>query len=230
MTNLVTTNDPTELLAALENEGSQVVASSCGKKYETVKRALDIVLSLTMLVLLFPLMLLVGLAIKLTSRGSVFFSQERAGKDGEPFIMYKFRSMRVGAQEDRAFLKHLNYTDGPVFKIPDDPRLIWVGKFLRQSSIDEIPQLLNVLIGQMSIIGPRPLWLPEAEKAKGAAKFRTSVKPGLTCLWQVSGRSELSFEQWVLLDLYYIRNRSFLLDLMIIVHTIPAVLSGHGAY
>jgi lipopolysaccharide/colanic/teichoic acid biosynthesis glycosyltransferase len=227
---VVTATDPIKLLAALENEGSQVAESSCGWKYEAAKRAFDIVFSLALLIMLSPLMLVVGLAIKLTSRGSIFFSQERAGKNGEPFIMYKFRTMREGAEEDRAFLSHLNYTTGPVFKIADDPRLIWVGKFLRQSSIDELPQLLNVLMGQMSIVGPRPLWVPEAQQAKGAAKFRTCVKPGLSCLWQISGRSELGYEQWVLLDLYYIRNRSFLLDLMIIIHTIPAVLSGHGAY
>ena len=230
MTDIITTMEPAKLLADLEKEGADAVASSCSWKYEAVKRVFDIFFSLILLILFLPLFVIVGLLIKLTSRGRIIFSQTRAGKDGKPFTMYKFRTMREGAEEDREFLSHLNYTNGPVFKLVDDPRLIWIGRFLRQSSIDELPQLINVLKGQMSIVGPRPLWLPEAKKAQGAAKLRTCVKPGLTCLWQVSGRSELSYEKWVLLDLYYIRNRSLLLDMMILIHTIPAVLSGHGAY
>ncbi len=230
MAHLNSTIDPAKLLADLEKEGPDSVISSRGWIYESAKRAFDIIVSAILLVLLLPLMLIVALAIKMTSRGGVIFSQTRAGKNSKPFTMYKFRTMREGAEGDRDFFSHLNFNNGPVFKIADDPRLIWVGRFLRQSSIDELPQLINVLMGHMSIVGPRPLWLPEAVKAEGAAKLRTNVKPGLTCLWQISGRSELSYEQWVLLDLYYIRHRSFLLDLMIIVHTIPAVLSGHGAY
>jgi lipopolysaccharide/colanic/teichoic acid biosynthesis glycosyltransferase len=144
--------------------------------------------------------------------------------------MYKFRTMRVGAEDDVDFLRGRNYQNGPVFKLPEDPRLTWAGKFLRRSSIDELLQLFNVLRGEMSLVGPRPLWLPEAQRCRGAARLRTSVKPGLTCLWQISGRSELSYEQWILLDLYYIRSRSLLLDGLIIAQTFPAVLSGHGAY
>jgi lipopolysaccharide/colanic/teichoic acid biosynthesis glycosyltransferase len=124
----------------------------------------------------------------------------------------------------------LNEQDGPVFKIAADPRLTRIGRFLRRSSIDELPQLINCLLGQMSLVGPRPLWIDEACQAKGQEKFRMSVKPGLTCLWQVSGRSELSYDKWVALDLYYVHHRSLLLDAMILVQTIPAVLSARGAY
>jgi lipopolysaccharide/colanic/teichoic acid biosynthesis glycosyltransferase len=226
----VTTIDAADLLARLDGDGLDAVVHGGGRWYLFAKRAMDILLATALLVVLSPVMLLVALTIKLSSGGPVLFRQTRAGKDGRSFTMYKFRTMRPGAEEDRVFLGHLNYHAGPVFKIVDDPRLIWAGKFLRQSSIDELPQLFNVLVGQMSLVGPRPLWQPEANQAKGAARLRTSVKPGLTCLWQISGRSELTYEQWVLLDLYYIRTRSLLLDLMILIHTIPAVLSGHGAY
>ena len=198
--------------------------------YSVVKRGVDIVVAATLLVLLAPVMGLVALMVKLTSRGAVFFSQTRVGLDGQPFTMYKFRSMRNGAQDDREFLSHLNEQDGPVFKIAEDPRLTCIGKFLRHSSLDELPQLWNVLKGEMAIVGPRPLWQPEAEKASARAQLRRRVKPGLTCLWQISGRSEVAYDEWVELDLYYIQNRSMLLDLLILVQTIPAVLSGRGAY
>ena len=200
--------------------------------YEGVKRVLDIVLGSAMLVALLPLGLVVAAFIKLTSRGPVIFLQTRAGRYGRPFTMLKFRTMRRGAQDDREFIEHLNELAGPVFKIRHDPRLTRIGRLLRRTSIDELPQLLNVLAGQMSLVGPRPLWLPEAERAGGdpASQARWSVKPGLTCLWQISGRSELSYEDWVALDLYYIHHRSTLLDLLIILQTIPTVLSTRGAY
>jgi lipopolysaccharide/colanic/teichoic acid biosynthesis glycosyltransferase len=172
----------------------------------------------------------VAILVKLTSRGEVFFKQTRIGLNGRSFTMYKFRSMCKGAQDDRKFLADLNEQDGPVFKIADDPRLTSIGKFLRSSSLDELPQLWNVLKGEMAIVGPRPLWQPEAEKASPRARLRTWVKPGLTCLWQISGRSEVGYDEWVELDLYYIQNRSLLLDLLIVLQTIPAVLSGRGAY
>ena len=200
------------------------------KAYDVVKRGVDIVLGSLMILLTLPLSLLSVLAIKLTSRGPVFFRQERAGLDGRPFTMYKFRSMHEGAEDDRTAMAHNNEMSGPVFKIREDPRMTRVGRFLRRSSIDELPQLINVLKGEMSLIGPRPLWIDEARKAVGAAQMRTTVKPGLTCLWQISGRSELSYEQWVHLDLYYIHHRGFFLDLMIFIQTIPAVLSTRGAY
>ena len=175
-------------------------------------------------------MLLAAVLVKLTSRGPVFFCQQRAGFLAKPFKMYKFRSMKRGAEDDRHYLKHLNEQRGPVFKIFDDPRLTLVGKFLRKSSIDELPQLFNVLKGEMSLVGPRPLWVFEASQTEGKALFRTCVKPGLTCLWPVSGRSELTYEQWVELDLYYILTRNIILDTQILIQTIPAVLTGRGAY
>lgn len=198
--------------------------------YDPMKRVLDVVGASVLVVLLAPVMLLVAALIKLTTGGPVIFKQRRAGLGGAAFTMYKFRTMRNGAEEDRRRLSDLNETNGPVFKIAEDPRLTLLGRFLRRSSLDELPQFFNVLNGQMSLVGPRPLVLPEAEKAVGAARLRTTVKPGLTCLWQISGRSELSYEKWVLLDLFYIRHRSPLLDMLIVVQTIPAVLSGHGAY
>jgi exopolysaccharide biosynthesis polyprenyl glycosylphosphotransferase len=198
--------------------------------YSIAKRAADIVLSVTLLLLLAPLMGLVAIMVKLTSRGDVFFKQTRIGLNGRSFTMYKFRSMCKGAEDDRKFLADLNEQEGPVFKIANDPRLTPIGKFLRRSSLDELPQLWNVLKGEMAIVGPRPLWQPEAEKASQRARLRTRVKPGLTCLWQISGRSEVGHDEWVELDLYYIQNRSLLLDLLIVLQTIPAVLSGRGAY
>ncbi len=201
-----------------------------GSSYEAAKRALDVVLASAMLVLLTPLMGVVALLIKLTSRGPVIFKQTRAGLRGSPFTMYKFRTMRAGAEHARASLQSRNEKDGPVFKIANDPRLTLLGRWLRKSSIDELPQLINVLQGQMSLVGPRPLWMPEAIRVVGRARLRANVKPGLTCLWQISGRSELSYEEWVALDGYYVRHRSMSLDLMIMVRTIPAVLSARGAY
>jgi lipopolysaccharide/colanic/teichoic acid biosynthesis glycosyltransferase len=191
---------------------------------------MDVVLALALLVLLAPLMLLVAAAVKLTSRGGVIFRQSRAGINGRPFVMYKFRTMHVGAEDARGEILHLNEKDGPVFKIARDPRLTPVGGLLRRSSLDELPQLINVLRGQMSLVGPRPLWMPEAQRTVGQARLRMAVKPGLTCLWQVSGRSELSYHEWVKLDLHYVRNRGMLLDLAILLQTVPAVISARGAY
>jgi len=224
------TRCPAEVLDELGRMEGHPFIPSAGRIYRVTKRLLDIALAVAGLVLLCPLMLVVAIFIKLTSRGPVFFSQTRAGLDGHPFTLFKFRTMHVGAESDREFLGHLNSQNGPVFKAPNDPRLSFGGRFLRRSSIDELPQLYNVLRGEMSLVGPRPLWAPEAEATEGLARKRTCVKPGLTCLWQVSGRSELSYEQWVLLDLFYIRHRGLWLDLRILLQTIPAVLSGHGAY
>jgi len=230
MTTSIHTADTLSLLKRLEAEGDAAVVPAGGAMYAFLKRLGDVLGSLVLIVLLSPLMLLVMVLIKLTSRGPVLFRQTRAGRNGQSFTMYKFRTMHPDAQADQEFLREHNYQNGPVFKMPDDPRLIWVGKFLRRSSIDELPQLFNVLSGKMSLVGPRPLWKPEADQAVGPARLRAQVKPGLTCLWQISGRSELSYEQWVVLDLYYIRRRSLLLDLLIFIQTIPAVLTAHGAY
>ena len=199
--------------------------------YEPLKRILDVVIASVLIVLLAPLMGAVALAIKLTSPGVVVFRQIRAGRGGQPFIMYKFRSMRLGAESDRPSISHLNQMQGsPVFKIAQHPRMTRLGRWLRRTSIDELPQLFNVLAGHMSLVGPRPLWMPEAQQAGLVSAMRTAVKPGLTCLWQISGRSELTYDQWVNLDLYYIQQRSTWLDLLIMCQTVPAVLSAKGAY
>ncbi len=224
---------PAELewvLGQVERQGRGTLLGSARWGYRLAKRAMDIVLGTLLLALTLPVSLLAAVAIKLTSRGGVFFKQHRVGLNGQVFTMYKFRSMRAGAEETRLDLSHRNEMTGPVFKIRKDPRVTRVGRFLRRSSIDELPQLINVLKGEMSLVGPRPLWVDEARRANGAARLRTTVKPGLTCLWQISGRSELSYDQWVHLDLYYISRRSAFLDLMILVQTVPVVLSARGAY
>lgn len=222
--------EATGLLAELEREDEQSLNPAHSRAYGIAKRAVDVTVASLLIVALSPLMLLVAALIKLTSRGPVLFRQIRAGKDGKPFTMLKFRTMRNGASDERELLADLNTQSGPVFKIPDDPRLTPIGRFLRRSSIDELPQLFTVLCGEMSLVGPRPLWLPEALKVTGPGRYRTRIKPGLTCLWQISGRSELSYEEWVLLDLYYLRHRSLVLDLLIIIQTIPAVINARGAF
>jgi len=178
-----------------------------------------------------PLFIGAALAIRLTSPGPVIFCQQRGGKHGKPFTMYKFRTMIPDAETRRASLEEQNEMSGPVFKIGRDPRVTPLGRWLRKTSIDELPQLINVLQGHMSLVGPRPLPLYEVEKfEKSAQRRRLSVKPGLTCLWQISGRSDLnSFDQWVDLDLDYIDNWSIWLDIKILLKTVPVVLFGLGA-
>jgi len=176
-------------------------------------------------------MLMVALGIRLTSKGPVIFKQERAGKNGKPFVMYKFRSMSSDAEMRRAELLPFNQMRGPVFKVAEDPRITSLGRWLRRTSMDETPQLLNVLKGNMSLVGPRPLPLYEVEKFENTAqRRRLSVKPGLTCLWQISGRNKvMDFSDWVKLDLEYIDRWSLGLDFKILFRTIPAVLFGLGA-
>jgi exopolysaccharide biosynthesis polyprenyl glycosylphosphotransferase len=178
-----------------------------------------------------PLLLSIALAIKLGSRGPILFKQQRGGKHGRPFTLYKFRSMDSDAELQREALAPLNEMEGPVFKLTEDPRVTPVGRFLRRTSLDELPQLWNVLRGDMSLVGPRPLPLYELEKLQSSAqRRRLSMKPGLTCLWQISGRSKIrSFEEWVRLDLQYIDHWSLTLDFSILLRTIPAVLRGNGA-
>lgn len=180
-----------------------------------------------------PFWLVAWIGIKLSSRGPVIFCQERGGRYGKPFKMYKFRTMHANADspEVRQQLLKQNEQDGPAFKMKRDPRVFSFGSFLRKTSIDELPQLINVLKGEMSLVGPRPLPIYEVEKIeKSAQRRRLSVKPGLTCLWQISGRSEITnFDQWVELDLEYIDNWSFWLDLKILFKTAPVVLAGGGA-
>jgi len=202
-----------------------------GKLYLQSKRALDITLCLILLIICAPLMLLVALIIKCTSRGPVLFRQTRAGLNGHHFIMYKFRSMHNGSENGRGELSPYNDIDhGPCFKLRNDPRLTPFGRILRKSSIDELPQLYNVLKGEMTLVGPRPLPLIEVETSTYAERARLRVKPGITCLWQISGRTEIPYHEWMLLDLFYIEQRCMMLDIEILVKTVPAVLSGRGAY
>ena len=197
---------------------------------ETIRRLFDIIVGAILLVISLPLFCIIALAVKITSRGPIIFRQKRAGLNGRIFTMYKFRTMYDGADDAKMTLVKLNEVDGPAFKIKNDPRVTPLGRFLRRSSMDELPQLINVLRGEMSLVGPRPLPVEEARNIEGIGQLRMAVKPGLTCLWQISGRNELVYEKWVQLDLYYIRHRSLLLDIMILIQTIPAVLSAHGAY
>lgn len=195
-----------------------------------LKRALDVLLSSLLLVLLSPLMLLIAVLIKLDSPGPVIFKQTRIGRGGRPFTVYKFRSMHQGAELERDAVANLNEATGPLFKIRDDPRRTLLGKFLRRSSLDELPQLYNVLKGEMSLVGPRPALPCEVEQYQEWHKKRLETWPGMTGLWQVSGRSNLSFDEMVLLDIYYVENWSLWLDLKIALRTIPTILLGTGAY
>ncbi|HEV2884252.1 MAG TPA: sugar transferase [Pyrinomonadaceae bacterium] len=195
-----------------------------------IKRMLDIGVAAALLVAASPILLLAALAIKIDSRGPVFFIQGRVGFNKRRFRMIKFRTMCPDAESRMKDIEHLNEKTGPIFKISNDPRITRVGKWLRKTSIDELPQLINVLFGDMSIVGPRPLSVRDALRMEEAwQKRRFSVKPGLTCLWQVSGRSNLSFEQWMQLDLEYIDRWSLGLDGLILLRTIPAILSARGA-
>ncbi len=195
-----------------------------------LKRVLDVSVSGLGIALSFPLACLIALVTKLDSPGPVLFRQVRVGQGGKPFVFYKFRSMYVGAEGIKRDYLHLNEMDGPVFKLFNDPRITRVGRLLRKSSLDELPQLYNVFIGDMSLVGPRPPVPEEVRLYKPWQMRRLAVKPGITCLWQVSGRSCIGFDEWMRLDIQYIQTRSFLLDLRILAMTIPAVLSGRGAY
>lgn len=198
--------------------------------YQKVKRIQDIVLSALALIVLFPVLLIVALIIAIDSPGaSPIFSQTRIGRDGKPFTFYKFRSMYPDAEQRLNDLLPLNEMDGPVFKIKDDPRITRVGRFIRKTSIDELPQLWNVLKGDMSLVGPRPGLPREVEEYDDYAKQRLWVEPGLTCYWQVQHcRNDLSFEQWIALDLQYIKDRSFTTDWKIIFKTFGAILGMDG--
>jgi exopolysaccharide biosynthesis polyprenyl glycosylphosphotransferase len=195
-----------------------------------LKRAFDLVGASLLLLLATPVMLLTVLGIRLEDRGPVFFRQTRIGRDGKPFDCFKFRSMVVDAETLLSTVSHLNTNDGVLFKAQHDPRITKVGRFIRRVSFDELPQLVNVLRGEMSLVGPRPALPSEVERYPEDAQRRLHVRPGLTGLWQVSGRSDLSWDDAVRLDLYYVDNWSIVQDLLIIVRTIQAVLSARGAY
>jgi len=196
-----------------------------------IKRGMDVVLSSLALVILAPLLGVIALAIKVDSPdGPVLFRQVRVGKDGRLFHLYKFRSMIPEAELIKQHLKDLNEADGPLFKIRNDPRLTRVGRILRRFSLDELPQLVNVLRGEMSLVGPRPALPEEVAQYEPWHHKRLTVTPGITGLWQISGRSDLSFDEMMLLDVYYVENWSLLLDLRILLLTIPKVILGEGAY
>ena len=196
-----------------------------------IKEVIDRISALVGLIVLALPMAIVAVTIRATSPGPIIFRQQRAGKHGKAFTMYKFRSMATDAEMRRAELEPFNQMQGPVFKVEDDPRITSFGRWLRRTSADELPQLLNVLMGDMSLVGPRPLPLYEVEKFEDTAqRRRLSVKPGITCLWQISGRSQVKdFSDWVKLDLDYIDRWSLGLDFKILLRTIPAVLFGLGA-
>ena len=194
------------------------------------KRIFDVAIAVITLPVVLPLLVLTAVAIKFDSRGPVFFTQVRIGLHKRPFKMYKFRSMVTDAEARMKEIEHLNEADGPNFKIDDDPRVTRMGRFIRKTSIDELPQLFNVILGDMSLVGPRPMSRRDVNLFnKGVQRKRFSVRPGITCLWQVSGRSDLSFDDWLQLDLRYIDSWSFWLDMKILLKTIPTVLKGSGA-
>jgi lipopolysaccharide/colanic/teichoic acid biosynthesis glycosyltransferase len=197
--------------------------------YRAAKRLADITIALVLLVLTAPIWLAAAVLVRLSGPGPVIFRQTRCGENGRLFTCYKFRTMVDGADEQKADLLHLNETTGPVFKMRHDPRRTPIGRWLRKLSIDELPQLLNVLTGDMSLVGPRPPLPDEVATYTPYEWGRLTVKPGLTCIWQVSGRSLVGFAEWVALDLEYVRRRGFLLDLLLLIRTVPAVITGKGA-
>lgn len=196
--------------------------------YDFLKRVMDIAGAIVLLLLLLPPMLACVIAVKLTSPGPIFFRQRRLGLGGREFFCLKFRTMVQDAEQRQAEVAHLNVTNGPTFKHPQDPRITPIGKFLRRWSLDELPQIWNILCGEMSLVGPRSLPIAQNRYEAGQEQ-RLSVKPGLTCTWQVSGRSTIGFERWMELDLEYIRTRSLVKDVSLILRTLPAVASGKGA-
>lgn len=198
--------------------------------YRVVKRAADIICSLTALVVLSPVFLITAVAIRLEDGGPVFYVQKRNGLNGKVFRMYKFRSMCRNAEEIHKQLLEQNELDGPAFKLKDDPRVTRVGRFIRRTSIDELPQLVNIIKGEMSIVGPRPLPTYETEQCNDYQKRRLLVKPGLTCYWQICGRSDVPFDEWIEMDLKYIRDAGVWVDFKMIVKTVVTVITGKGAY
>ena len=198
-------------------------------KTSIAKRLADIVLSILALIVLSPLLSIIAIAVKCTSKGPIFFRQKRAGLGGVPFTFLKFRTMQIDADKKKSELLSFNERTGPVFKMENDPRVTKLGIFLRQWSLDELPQLINVLMGDMSLVGPRPPSMDEVEEYESWHNYRLEVQPGMTCIWQVYARGEKSFENWVRLDIKYKREQSFLLDMKLLALTIPAVLSRRGA-
>jgi len=218
------------VLSRSQIEAEALPAQLKNVTYAFWKRLFDVIGATILLVLLSPLFILIALAVKLTSKGPVFFKSKRIGLGGKTITFIKFRTMCVDAEKQLDELLEKNEKDGPIFKIKDDPRITPIGRFLRNYSLDELPQLFSVIKGEMSLVGPRPPLAREVEQYDARAAQRLTVKPGITCYWQVMGRSDLSFEEWIALDLKYIEDMSFWLDLQIILRTPLAVLRGKGAY
>jgi lipopolysaccharide/colanic/teichoic acid biosynthesis glycosyltransferase len=212
--------------AAIAPPAERVVPES----WRALKRGIDFSFGLLLLIAAAPILLVAAVGIVCTTGGSPFFAQERVGMNGRRFKMFKLRTMVNGAHDMRDGLMHLNEVDGPVFKIRNDPRLHPLGRFLRRASIDELPNLLNVVLGDMSLVGPRPALPCEVAHYDGFAMRRLTVPQGLTCLWQINGRSQVSFEEWMILDNHYVDTWSPLGDLVLIVQTVPAVLRKDGAH
>lgn len=229
-------NDPNTPQDVAENRARQsapdLAELEIGRSwaYDLFKRVLDLVAGSAILILLIPIIPAIAIMIKLDSPGSVFYKQDRVGRSGRVFKFYKFRSMYRGADEQKGEIESLNEQEGPVFKMRSDPRVTVVGKFLRRSSLDEIPQILNVLKGEMSLVGPRPQMPEEVQQYEPWQQLRLEVKPGITCLWQISGRSQISFDEWMQLDVEYITRRGLWTDLTILFKTVPAVMARKGAY
>ncbi len=208
----------------------QAVYQKKNPAYLKLKRGMDILLSAAALVFLAPVFLFTALAIKLEDGGPVLFCQYRAGKDMKPFKIYKFRSMLVNADAKMPEMMKDNEQTGHAFKIKDDPRITRVGKFIRKFSIDELPQLINIIKGDMSIVGPRPILTFQMEECSGYERQRLVVQPGLTCYWQIGGRANIGWKEWIEMDLDYIENMSLWTDIKIIARTVPAVFDREGAY
>ena len=198
--------------------------------YEAIKRLIDIICSFVGILVLSPLFIIIAIIIKFTSKGPVFFSQKRVGRNGKEFDMYKFRSMVVNAEELKEKLAAQNEMSGPMFKMKDDPRVTKVGKFIRKTSLDELPQLWNVLKGDMSLVGPRPSLPKEVAQFDEWMYKRLEVKPGLTCYWQVSGRNNIDFEDWMKLDVKYVKERNLWIDIKLIFKTVGVLFGDKNAH
>lgn len=213
-----------------ENASYSVKSSMSYAVFKIIKRCFDVLGALLGLIILAPLFLIIALAIRMEDGGYAFYKQDRNGLNGKVFHMYKFRSMCMDAEQMHQSLLEKNELDGPAFKLKNDPRVTKVGRFIRRTSLDELPQLVNILKGEMSFVGPRPLPTYETAQCNDYQKQRLLVKPGLTCYWQCSGRNNVSFDEWIELDLKYIKEASLWTDFKIMCKTVVSVISGDGAY
>lgn len=213
----------------LNNIESEIIHKKDNIIYEYIKRIIDVLGSLIGLVVLSPILIIISILIKVDSKGNIIFSQTRIGRHGKSFKMYKFRSMVINAEELKKTLEDKNEMSGPMFKVKDDPRITKIGKFIRKTSIDELPQLINILKGEMSLVGPRPSLPSEVEKFEPWMKKRLEVRPGLTCYWQVMGRNNIDFEDWMRLDIKYVKERNIFIDIKLIVETFFVLLGDKNA-